>query len=68
MATVRMRKGDKFADIFDSEETIANAKKEGWELAEGAGSKGKGSDAGKEAGDDKEGGVNKRTRNFKEND
>lgn len=32
MATVRMKRGDKYADIFDSPETIAQAKSEGYEL------------------------------------
>ena len=32
MATVRMKKGDKYADIFDSPETIATAKSQGYEL------------------------------------
>lgn len=32
MATVKMKKGNKYADIFDSEETIAQAKSEGYEL------------------------------------
>jgi hypothetical protein len=32
MATVVMRKGDLFADIFDSPETIAQAQKEGYHL------------------------------------
>ena len=30
MATVRMQKGDKYADIFDSPETIAQAEKDGY--------------------------------------
>ena len=32
MATVAMRKGDLFADIFDSPETVAQAQKEGFHL------------------------------------
>ena len=32
MATVRMVKGNKYADIFDSPETIEQAKKDGFEL------------------------------------
>ena len=32
MATVRMKKGDKYADIFDSPVTIATAKSQGYEL------------------------------------
>lgn len=32
MATVRMRKGDKYADIFDSPEMIAGAQADGYEL------------------------------------
>lgn len=31
MATVRFTKDGRFADIFDSPETIATAKAEGWE-------------------------------------
>ena len=31
MATVRMKKGEKFADIYDSPETIAQARSEGYE-------------------------------------
>jgi hypothetical protein len=34
MATVKMRKGDLFADIFDSPETIAQARREGYSLFE----------------------------------
>ena len=33
MATVKMKKGDKYADIFDSPETIAQAEKEGYVMA-----------------------------------
>jgi hypothetical protein len=32
MATVRMKKGEKYADIFDSPEMIAGAKADGYEL------------------------------------
>ena len=32
MATVKMLKGNKYADIFDSPETIAQAEKEGYVL------------------------------------
>jgi len=32
MATVKMAKGNRYADIFDSPETIEQAKKDGWEL------------------------------------
>lgn len=32
MATVKMKKGEKFADIYDSPETIAQARAEGYEL------------------------------------
>lgn len=32
MATVRMKRGEKYADIFDSTETIAQAKADGYEL------------------------------------
>ena len=32
MATVRMKKGSKYADIFDSPEMIAGAKADGYEL------------------------------------
>lgn len=32
MATVRMRKGSKYADIFDSPEMIAGARADGYEL------------------------------------
>lgn len=36
MATVKMKKGEKYADIYDSPETIAQAKADGYELvAEG---------------------------------
>lgn len=34
MATVRMKKGDKYADIFDSPETIKQAQKDGYSLVE----------------------------------
>lgn len=34
MATVKMIKGNKYADIFDSPETIEQAEKEGYVLAE----------------------------------
>ncbi|MCR5699659.1 MAG: hypothetical protein K6G52_08460 [Treponemataceae bacterium] len=34
MATVRMKKGDKYADIFDSPETIKQAQFEGYSLCE----------------------------------
>ena len=34
MATVKMLKGNKYADIFDSPETIAQAEKDGYVLAE----------------------------------
>ena len=34
MATVVMRKGDLFADIFDSPETIARARREGYSLVD----------------------------------
>jgi hypothetical protein len=36
MATVVMRKGGLFADIFDSPETVAQARKEGYHLCSGA--------------------------------
>lgn len=36
MATVRMRKGDKYADIFDSPETIKQAQLDGYSIAEKA--------------------------------
>ena len=32
MATVKMRKGNKYADIFDSPEMIAGAEADGYEL------------------------------------
>jgi hypothetical protein len=32
--TVKMRKGDLFADIFDSPETIAQARREGYSLVD----------------------------------
>lgn len=32
MATVRMKKGEKYADIYDSPETIAQAKADGYEI------------------------------------
>lgn len=32
MATIRMKKGIKFADIYDSPETISQAQKEGWSI------------------------------------
>lgn len=34
MATVRMRKGTVYADIFDSPETIKQAQKDGYSLVE----------------------------------
>ena len=34
MATVRMKKGDKFADVFDSPETIKQAQFDGYSLVE----------------------------------
>ncbi|MDR3124049.1 MAG: hypothetical protein LBU16_09780 [Treponema sp.] len=34
MATVQMIKGDRFADIFDSPETIAQARRDGYSLVE----------------------------------
>jgi hypothetical protein len=34
MATVQMRKGDLYADIFDSPETIAQARREGYSLVD----------------------------------
>ena len=34
MATVRMRKGDVYADIFDSPETIKQAQRDGYSLVE----------------------------------
>lgn len=34
MATVRMKKGDKFADIYDSPETIKQAQFEGYSIVE----------------------------------
>jgi len=34
MATVRMKKGDKFADIFDSPETIKQAQLDGYSIIE----------------------------------
>ena len=34
MATVRMRKGDVYADIYDSPETIKQAQKDGYSLVE----------------------------------
>lgn len=34
MATVRMTKNGLFADVFDSEETIANAQKQGWAICQ----------------------------------
>ena len=34
MATVKMKKGDKLADIYDSEETIRQARKEGYSVVE----------------------------------
>ena len=34
MSTVRMRKGDKYADIYDSPETIRQARREGYSLVE----------------------------------
>lgn len=37
MATVRMIKGDKYADIYDSPETIRQARREGYSLVEGTG-------------------------------
>lgn len=34
MATVRMKKGSRYADIFDSPETIKQAQREGYSLVE----------------------------------
>lgn len=34
MATVRMKKGDKYADVFDSPETIKQAQLDGYSLCE----------------------------------
>lgn len=34
MSTVRMKKGDKYADIFDSEETIKQAQLDGYSIVE----------------------------------
>lgn len=34
MATVRMKKGVKYADVFDSPETIRNAQLDGYSLCE----------------------------------
>jgi hypothetical protein len=34
MATVKMRKGDLFADIYDSPETVSQARREGYSLVE----------------------------------
>lgn len=34
MATVRMKKGDKYADIYDSAETIRQAQLDGYSLCE----------------------------------
>ena len=34
MATVRMRKGDMYADIFDSPETIKQAQRDGYSIVE----------------------------------
>lgn len=34
MATVRMKKGDKFADIYDSPETIKQAQLDGYSIVE----------------------------------
>lgn len=34
MATVKMKKGDKYADIFDSPETIRQAQLDGYSLVE----------------------------------
>ena len=34
MATVRMKKGDKYADVFDSPETIKQAQFDGYSLVE----------------------------------
>ena len=34
MATVRMKKGDKYADIFDSPETIKQAQLDGFSIVE----------------------------------
>lgn len=34
MAVVKMKRGDKFADINDSEECIKQAQREGWSIAE----------------------------------
>ena len=34
MSTVRMKKGDKYADVFDSPETIRQAQLDGYSLVE----------------------------------
>ncbi len=34
MSTIRMKKGDKYADIFDSEETIKQAQLDGYSIVE----------------------------------
>lgn len=49
MATVRMKKGDKYADIFDSPETIKQAQLDGYAIVEEKDAK-----AGKEAKADKD--------------
>lgn len=49
MATVRMKKGDKFADIYDSPETIKQAQFEGYSLVEDT-SKKKGKDENGDSG------------------
>lgn len=55
MATVRMVKGNKFADIFDSPETIKQAQLEGYSMAEKKEpAAGKNVDESKKASDDGE--------------
>ena len=34
MATVRMKNGNQYADVFDSPTSIADAQSKGWELCE----------------------------------
>jgi hypothetical protein len=64
MATVRMKKGDKYADIFDSPETIRQAQLEGYSLVKDEGKSGKGGkDSGSEGSEGSEGDKNPQTPN-----
>lgn len=49
MATVKMEKDGRYADIFDSPETIEQAKKDGWKPADGVKSAETETDSGNDA-------------------